>query len=67
VATEILEVTDRCDRCGAQAFFMAAFPDDMVLLFCNHHWHKHENKIVGKAVLIVDESYKINRKSESSV
>lgn len=66
MAEDILETTDRCDRCGAQAFYLAAFPDDMVLLFCRHHWMEHEHKIVGRAVLIVDESHKINRQASAS-
>ena len=31
-----LSVADRCDRCGAQAFFRATLPSGE-LLFCGHH------------------------------
>ncbi len=34
--TTPIELTDRCDRCGAQAFFRAVFTHGE-LLFCGHH------------------------------
>lgn len=39
-----LLVSDRCDRCGAQAFVAAAFTK-AVLLFCAHHANKFSAKI----------------------
>lgn len=49
-APPTLRVADRCDcRCGAQAFVLVqVVPDAGPLLFCKHHFEKHE------AALIVD-------------
>jgi hypothetical protein len=33
-----LNATDRCDRCGAQAVYVATRPGYSELLFCNHHF-----------------------------
>ena len=42
VAASPLTATDRCDRCGAQAYVRARMPSDSELLFCAHHWHDNE-------------------------
>jgi hypothetical protein len=60
-----LTLQDRCDRCKAQAF-VAAKGFEGELLFCGHHFTKHENAIVAWAYEIIDEREFINQKSESS-
>ena len=39
--------TDRCDRCGSQAYH-AATKNGMELLFCAHHMNKHHNKLLDE-------------------
>lgn len=64
--TDVLKATDRCDSCGSQAFvWVNGVAGD--LLFCRHHFLKHEDKLREYAFEIVDETYKINETSESSV
>jgi hypothetical protein len=63
--SNILNAKDRCDRCPSQAFYWVnGVSGD--LLFCRHHFLKYEDKLREYAFEIVDESYKINEKSESS-
>ena len=62
---ELLTAHDRCDRCSSQAFFLVSFATG-ALLFCRHHYLKYEDVLVDTAQIVIDESYKINRKSESS-
>lgn len=38
-----IDLTDRCDQCGAQAFAKSfATPGGSFLLFCAHHWRKNQ-------------------------
>ncbi len=64
--SDTLNANDRCDACGAQAFvWVNGVSGD--LLFCRHHWIKNEDKLRQYAFEIIDETWKINDKSESSV
>jgi hypothetical protein len=60
-----LTLKDRCDRCKAQAF-VAAKGFEGELLFCGHHYAKHEEALTKWAYEIIDERDFINHKSESS-
>lgn len=51
----MLTLQDRCDRCGAQAWYKAAF-DNGHLLFCRHHFNKFHVAIEVFANEIIDES-----------
>lgn len=63
--SDILTTSDRCDKCNSQAFvWVNGVSGD--LLFCRHHFLKFEDAIRAYAFEIVDETYKINNKSESS-
>ena len=62
---ELLTAHDRCDRCSSQAFYLVGFTNG-ALLFCRHHYLKYEDALVDTAQIVIDESHKINRKSESS-
>lgn len=60
-----LNATDRCDRCGSQAFYWVnGVAGD--LLFCRHHFIKFEENIRSYAFEVVDESDKLETKVESS-
>ena len=43
--------TDRCDRCGAQAYAFAVLPA-AELMFCGHCWREH-----GPALIAADYPY----------
>jgi len=63
--TDTLNSTDRCDRCGGQAYFWVnGVSGD--LFFCRHHFLKHEESIRAYAFEIIDESHKLDYKVESS-
>ena len=64
--TNVIKVTDRCDRCSSQAFvWVDGVNGD--LFFCRHHFLKHEDVIRAYAFEVIDETHKINEKpSESS-
>lgn len=46
---------DRCDSCGAQAYFLAVF-ESGELYFCRHHFLKNESAIRDIAYHIIDQS-----------
>jgi hypothetical protein len=48
--------SDRCDRCGAQAFIRVQLPAGGELLFCAHHGKQYEGKLRELSATIVDES-----------
>jgi hypothetical protein len=51
-----LVATDRCDRCGAQAYLRVTMPSGSELLFCAHHGREHEARLRELAATIQDES-----------
>lgn len=54
--TPALNATDRCDRCGAQAYVRAELSNGGELLFCAHHARAHEEKLREVAAQIHDET-----------
>lgn len=62
---KVLKISDRCDRCGAQAFVLATGVSGE-LMFCGHHYNEHEYQITQWAYKIVNELDTINEKSTSS-
>lgn len=55
-----LSATDRCDRCGAQAYVRVVLDGGSDLLFCSHHWNAHSEKLRPVALEIVDETHKLS-------
>jgi hypothetical protein len=51
-----LTATDRCDRCGAQAYIRATMESGFDLLLCAHHFHENEDRLRAIATSIHDES-----------
>jgi len=51
-----LTASDRCDRCGAQAFVRVTLPTGGTLIFCGHHARMHEEKLKLIATEYVDET-----------
>jgi hypothetical protein len=67
-ATAELSRTDRCDRCGAQAFVRATIPtaDGLELLFCGHHFRAHELNLVAAGAGIHDERHRIDEQARAT-
>ena len=59
VATSPLTASDRCDRCGAQAYVRVELPGGNELLFCAHHGREHGPKLRAVAVNWHDETGKL--------
>jgi hypothetical protein len=55
-----LNASDRCDRCGAQAYVRVIMSSGFELLFCAHHGKEHADKLKQVALTIHDESSKIS-------
>lgn len=49
-----MSATCRCDRCGAQAWVAVTLKSGRSLLFCRHHYEKHEDKVKESAIRIAD-------------
>ena len=54
-----LNASDRCDRCGAQAYVRVTMSNGFDLYFCAHHSKEHADKLKQVALKIHDESQRI--------
>jgi hypothetical protein len=54
-----LTASDRCDRCGAQAYLRVELQSGGELLFCAHHAREHGDKLKQIAVTYIDETDKL--------
>ena len=54
-----LNASDRCDRCGAQAYVRVTMASGFDLLFCSHHGKEHADKLKQVALTIHDETQRI--------
>jgi hypothetical protein len=54
-----LTSTDRCDRCGAQAYVRVLLPSRLELLFCAHHNRQYASALANIAVEIHDETMRL--------
>ncbi|WP_375485966.1 hypothetical protein [uncultured Jatrophihabitans sp.] len=59
IAASPLTATDRCDRCGAQAYIRATMASGFDLLLCAHHFHENESRLRELATDIQDESNRL--------
>lgn len=55
-----LTATDRCDRCGAQAYVRTVLGSGSELLFCSHHWRDNEARLRQIAVTIQDDTHRLS-------
>ena len=60
-----LTITDRCDSCGAQAFYRAVFVSGE-LTFCGHHGRQLLLPLQRAALLVEDGTDLINHKPSPS-
>jgi len=56
VEESALNASDRCDRCGAQAYVRVIMASGFELLFCAHHGKEHSDKLKQVALRIHDET-----------
>jgi hypothetical protein len=66
----LTRATDRCDRCGAQAWVkvnVIVSEGDLPLLFCKHHYERNEKALVQRenVAVVVDDRAHINHKPTS--
>jgi hypothetical protein len=61
MATQPLNATDLCDRCGAQAYVRVVLPGSGQLLFCAHHGRQHAEALSKVALEIHDETERLTR------
>jgi hypothetical protein len=54
-----LTATDRCDRCGAQAYVRVTMGSGSELFFCAHHAREYDAKLRELAASIQDESERL--------
>jgi hypothetical protein len=54
IGTEGMAATERCDRCGGQAYVEVALRSGGTLLFCAHHASEHSGKLVTLDATITD-------------
>ena len=59
IAASPLTATDRCDRCGAQAYIRVTMTSGYDLLLCAHHFHENESRLREIATNIQDESERL--------
>lgn len=56
--TTPLDLCDRCDRCGSQAYYRALFTHGE-LLFCGHHGRELMPLLEAEALLVEDSTSSI--------
>jgi ribosomal protein L37E len=65
VSERKLKMSDRCDRCGAQAFVIVKLVAGE-LYFCGHHFNKYDEALNKVSFEVIDERDTINATSQSS-
>lgn len=59
VESTTLDASDRCDRCGAQAYMRVTLSSGGELLFCGHHGRAHHDKLQQVALRIDDHTERL--------
>jgi hypothetical protein len=64
----LLPLHDRCDACGAQAFVLLFDPNtqEEKLMFCGHHYTKHEPELLSTGWAVQNDMRLINEKPSQS-
>jgi hypothetical protein len=53
----LLDSSDRCDSCGAQAYVMVQLRESgLPLAFCGHHWNRHSGQLAPLIEDMIDET-----------
>lgn len=64
--TKPLTGTDRCDKCGAQAYVRVLLSAGGELLFCGHHMRKYGEALRKVAAEIQDETDRLHETTPAS-
>ena len=56
----VLGISDRCDRCGAEALVLVKGLSGE-LTFCGHHFNRYKVKLTEYSYEIVDERFKLDK------
>lgn len=59
--SKMFNSSDRCDACGAQAYAAATFIAGD-LLFCGHHFKKHQTALEQQSLAFIDQTANITTK-----
>ncbi len=62
-----LTASDRCDRCGAQAYVQVVLTSGGELLFCGHHAREHIDKVRPLAETINDFTHTLDAPETSGI
>lgn len=54
--TQALAITDRCDRCSAQAYVKTTMPSGSELLWCGHHFAGYEASLAASGARVAADS-----------
>lgn len=54
----VLSMTDKCDKCGHQAYVLAKGIEGD-LMFCGHHYRDYEIDLISWAFEVIDERHLI--------
>lgn len=53
-----LDLSERCDRCGAHAAVVIFLPNsnqpELELSMCLHHWHQHRSAVIARPDVMVN-------------
>lgn len=63
---QLNRMTDRCMRCGAEAFIISVHSDLGELLFCGHHGRGHTAALEDQGWVVLDFLDQINAQPSSS-
>ena len=61
-----LSSSDRCDRCGAQAFIRVVLPSGGELLMCAHHGRAHAEPLRALGAEWYDESDRLLAEADAA-
>ena len=57
-----IQITDRCDRCGARSLVVTMIPvgeRTLRLDWCAHHYRQHQEPLLELAVAVLDDTGKL--------
>ena len=59
--TDVLRATDRCDKCGVQAYYRVEFGSGSCLDFCRRCFLQREAALMAAARDVINETHKLNK------
>lgn len=59
--SDVLRASDRCDKCGMQAYYRVEFGAGTDLDFCRRCFLAREQALRERALMVLDETYKLEK------